>query len=72
MRYFKLIELDTDELIAANARDNPDDPQAWHSGLTQQELKTYTAKKLFDAYRERLNNAINAVREEPLMRSKGS
>ena len=66
VRYFQLIDLATDNLIAANACDQ--EAGVWHSGLTKQQLKNLAAKALFDVYRDRLNNAARAVLNEPLVR----
>ena len=68
VRYFQLIELATEGLIAANACDG-EPPGVWHSGLTKHQLKTYTARQLFDIYRERLNEAVREVLNEPIVRT---
>ena len=68
VRYFQLIGLATEGLIAANACDG-EPPGVWHSGLTKHQLKTYTARQLFDIYRERLNEAVREVLNEPIVRT---
>jgi hypothetical protein len=66
VRYFQLIGLATERLIANNACD--DEPGVWHSGLTKEQLKRFDARALFDVYRERLGSAVRAVMKEPIVR----
>ena len=68
VRYFQLIGLATDTLIANNACDG-EPPDVWHSGLTKDQLKTYTARQLLDTYRDRLSEAIREVLNEPIVRT---
>jgi hypothetical protein len=68
VRYFQLIGLATEGLIAANACDG-EPPGVWHSGLTKHQLKTYTARQLFDTYRDRLSEAVREVLNEPIVRT---
>lgn len=64
VRYFQLIGLADDVLLAANARDKGDGE--WHSGLTKEELATMEARALLDTYRERLTRAVQEVLKQPI------
>jgi hypothetical protein len=57
VRYFQLIDKATDGLLRANA--GPE-----HSGLSVDELRN--PKSVLDAYHQRLDQAIKAVRTDPL------
>jgi hypothetical protein len=67
VRYFKLIDLATDELIEDNARDGGSGQ--WHSGLTKAELKSWDAKLLMNAYRDRIDRAVREVLKQPVART---
>ena len=59
VRYFKLIGLATDPLLADNASDTKQGE--WHSGLTQAQLKSLPPEDLMKEYRDRLDKAVQAV-----------